>query len=149
MVPLNSTRPSSKSVMPFMKRHITHGWTLASHLKAALMLAGVTVLAVSDVPAVRAADASKAAPSAADTSRDEEARRVLRDTLAKIDAPKVDAPKPAAEVPPSLKAQPTEAAGRPEISAPAPTPQSAAVGDQEKAAPVETPAKTAAAEAVT
>src|SRR5258706_579543 len=46
------------SPMPFMKRHITHGWTLASHLKAALMLVGAAAFAFSGGPVARAAEAA-------------------------------------------------------------------------------------------
>src|SRR5206468_3875233 len=88
---------------------------------------------------------------AAAANGDEEARRILRETLAKIDAPK-----PASEAVPVVKAPPAEATKpEAEVSAKAPSPQpSPAVGEREKSAPVaektaDLPAKSVAPPAFT
>src|SRR5262249_27269105 len=90
----------------------------------------------------RAADASEATPPAAvDANRDEEARRILRETLAKLDPPS-----PAAKALPVVKVAPTDAT-KPaaEVAAKA---EEKTTSERAKGVPAEAPAKTLAAQPV-
>src|SRR5436190_9379092 len=81
----------------FMKSNTAHG-RAASHLKNLLLL----VLALSGLAMAlssHAADAPNSAPPPAASDRDEEARRLLRETLAKQPAEPASAPKAAAASP--------------------------------------------------